>query len=277
MSTTEILRRLLVHSDGRDKSLKIIQYVGKILLWLHLTRKSKAPRKTFFYNLSKLLKVFRPPPSPLFEFSTYAPRIQTMAKEFSNTRKIMRLAHFLEPYTELRKYHKGEINQPPTNDYCDERFIIFYLRWLNCYIGLANDIFDDLYCLGKLNILDKSVAKWAEPIAIRLWFTNIIFDLYDGFYKIRQNLRVNNDYNSRNRGVGGNGSSFILAACAPAIAAVTGVASVPVVDSNNVNNKDNKNYGDGDDNEEEIKRRETLYWLYISFAKLWADLIFCGK
>ncbi|CAG8483541.1 6374_t:CDS:2 [Diversispora eburnea] len=147
-SNTEILRRLLVHSDGRDKTLKIVQYVGKIILWLNFYRKSKDYKKSSFY------RIFPIPPEIFLRFingstPSYIPRIKIMVDEFSKTRKIIRLAHFLEPYAELRKYYIGKIDKPDGDDF-NEELMIFYLRWVNSLVGFTNDIFDDLYCLDHL-------------------------------------------------------------------------------------------------------------------------------
>ena len=88
-STDEILRRLLVHSDGRDKYLKVIQYFGKVILWLHVNK-----------NKSKYPKLY--------------PRLTAMNSQFSNTRKIIRLAHFLEPYSDFKEYVSGTRNLSST-------------------------------------------------------------------------------------------------------------------------------------------------------------------
>ncbi|CAG8495937.1 19993_t:CDS:2 [Rhizophagus irregularis] len=155
--THEILRRLLVHSDGRDKFLKIIQYFGKIILWTHIGK-----------NKSKYPKLY--------------PRLIAMTSQFSNTRKIIRLAHFLEPYSDLNDYVTGARN--PSSIVRPYEKFVYYLGFINSITSILNDFFDDLYCLGKVGILDKSVAKRAEPIAIKLWFLNIIMDIHEVIFRI---------------------------------------------------------------------------------------------
>ena len=66
-----ILRRILLLSDGRDKILKIIQYVSKILL------------------IHRALSV------------NSAKKANNLASSFSTGRKILRLAHFLDGIEEL--------------------------------------------------------------------------------------------------------------------------------------------------------------------------------
>ncbi|RIA85019.1 peroxisomal biogenesis factor 11 [Glomus cerebriforme] len=155
--TAEILRRLLVHSDGRDKFLKIIQYFGKIILWLHVKN-----------NKSKYPKLYH--------------RLIAMTSQFSNTRKIIRLAHFLEPYADFKEYVTGARYSSSTVIPYEK--VVYYSGFINSVTGILNDIFDDLYCLGKIGILDRSVAKRAEPIAIKLWFINIVFDIHEIIFRI---------------------------------------------------------------------------------------------
>ncbi|CAG8657126.1 9444_t:CDS:2, partial [Funneliformis caledonium] len=153
----DILRRLLVHSDGRDKFLKIIQYFGKIILWLHINKKK-----------TKYPKLYS--------------RLIAMTSQFSNTRKIIRLAHFLEPYADFKEYVAGARNLPHTA--LPYEHAVNTLGFINSIVGFFNDIFDDLYCLGKVGILDKSVAKRSEPIALKLWFVNIILDIHELIFRI---------------------------------------------------------------------------------------------
>nr|CAG8516059.1 15028_t:CDS:2 [Entrophospora candida]CAG8648266.1 13001_t:CDS:2 [Entrophospora candida] len=164
----EILRKLLVHSDGRDKCLKILQYFSKIILLLHVKKnKSKHP---ILYS-----------------------RLTALTTQFSNTRKIIRLAHFLEPYSEFKEYIFGAKKALPPPETPLHKKSVYYLGFLNTIFGIFNDIFDDLYCLGKIGILDKSVAVRAEPIAIRLWFFGIMLDINDIIYRIRlTNQEINN-------------------------------------------------------------------------------------
>ncbi|CAG8564344.1 19003_t:CDS:2 [Racocetra persica] len=171
-SNVEILRRLLVHSDGRDKTLKIIQYFGKIILWIHDRKVSKVNPVIFLFYRNK------------YFLSRVSPRLKAMTSQFSTTRKIIRLAHFLEPYSDLREYYTGarKISRSSTS----YEIFVHYLGVINAIVGIMNDIFDDLYCLGKIEILDKSVAKWAEPIAIKLWFFSICLDIHEIVFKILQ-------------------------------------------------------------------------------------------
>ncbi|CAG8679112.1 16701_t:CDS:2, partial [Cetraspora pellucida] len=88
------------------------------------------------------------------------------------------------PYSNLREYYTGarKISRSST----PYEKIVHYFGAINAFVGIMNDIFDDLYCLGKINVLDKSVAKWAEPIAIKFWFFSICLDIHETLFKIWQ-------------------------------------------------------------------------------------------
>ncbi|CAG8648370.1 7533_t:CDS:2, partial [Ambispora leptoticha] len=159
----EVFRRLVALSDGRDKTLKIIQYTAKLYLWAFLS-----PSSVFFKH-----RISNPT-------SFLKPRLSALASNFSTTRKILRLAHFIEPYNELRDYITGAYTYPA--DKIEK--LIYYIGFLNSMIGLLNDFFDDLYCLGKIGVLSKGIEKRAEPIAIRFWFFTILLDVNDCLLKI---------------------------------------------------------------------------------------------
>ncbi|CAG8811781.1 2848_t:CDS:1, partial [Gigaspora rosea] len=177
-STIEILRRLLVHSDGRDKTLKIIQYFGKIILWLQA---SKTPKSKYGRLINPITFLFIRDKAFL---SKATPRLKAMTSQFSTTRKIIRLAHFIEPYSDLCDYCSGA-RRTSRSSTSYEKFV-HYLGSINAFLSILNDLFDDLYCLGKIDIIDKSIAKWAEPKAIKLWFFCICLDIHETFFKIYQ-------------------------------------------------------------------------------------------
>jgi hypothetical protein len=63
---------------GRDKILKVIQYISRLLLWSLAIEKVRNPNST-----SKLHKII---------------------SQFSITRKIIRLMHFIEPISEVAEF-----------------------------------------------------------------------------------------------------------------------------------------------------------------------------
>jgi hypothetical protein len=100
-----IWRNILLLTDGRDKTLKIFQYLAKVMMWADiLPSKSKSESK------AKLL-----------------------ASHFSLIRKVLRLGHVLEPF------HDGLdlIGKKSYNSLAEK------LAPLNVLIGMLNDLTDE--------------------------------------------------------------------------------------------------------------------------------------
>ncbi|KAI8902011.1 peroxisomal biogenesis factor 11-domain-containing protein [Globomyces pollinis-pini] len=144
-----VFRKLLLLNDGRDKLLKVAQYTCKVLLWIYLTSKSE--------NQSKA---------------------KLIASHFSLVRKCIRLGHALEPFHECL-----EISKNPSFKTLQEK-----LAPLNCMIGIANDIADDIICLSKLGAIDKSWVKKMTPYSDRLWYTSIFFDIHSNLCDTQEHI-----------------------------------------------------------------------------------------
>jgi hypothetical protein len=134
-----IYRKLLLLNDGRDKIMKLTQYSAKILLWLYLIEDSKA--KT---------------------------RAKAIVHHMSLVRKVIRLAHFLEPLKEAVDL----LNEPSNFLTTSEK-----LAPLNIVAGMINDVSDDIICLAKLGIVDKSWIDKMSPYSDRLWYFTIFLDV----------------------------------------------------------------------------------------------------
>lgn len=100
-----IWRKILILTDGRDKTLKVFQYSAKVLLWTSvLAAKSKSEAK------AKLL-----------------------ASHFSLIQKVLRLGHVLEPFHDGLDLVKKESFETLADK----------LAPLNAVIGIANDLSDE--------------------------------------------------------------------------------------------------------------------------------------
>ncbi|KAJ3273470.1 hypothetical protein HDV01_004390 [Terramyces sp. JEL0728] len=158
-----IFRKLLLLNDGRDKIMKVAQYSSKILLWLILVEKG--------INQT---------------------RAKQLASHFSLVRKAIRLAHFLEPFNDGLEIAKekqfGTLQQK--------------LAPLNVVIGICNDISDDIICLAKLGIMDKSWIKTMTPYSDRLWYSGIFIDVHSNICdtnELFQKLANSKDPESRQK------------------------------------------------------------------------------
>jgi len=181
----KIIKQLLQISDGRDKSLKIIQYTLKILLILHKRHGFKISRP-----LERILL-----PSPLS--ATTVSKVDKIVSSLSTTRKIIRVGHWIESIIQLQ----DSIAEKETRNLVaylvfnglfrtsqsqrsipiwDYENIMRMLTMIGAVLGIFSDICDDVVCLGKLGIVTrKSVLNRAEILGCRFWFIGIFIDLYE--------------------------------------------------------------------------------------------------
>lgn len=161
----ETMRRLLVLMDGRDKSIKLVQYSAKVILWAYLSRVD-ATATTKSATL----------------------RLKNLASSFSTTRKIIRLGHVIEPYAAFTELCSSK-HVLPSNS-VDES--LHRLAILNSIIGMVQDISDDLYCLCKIGVLrSKRISDGSEVVSAYLWLVGIWLDLHENWWakrRVRQRL-----------------------------------------------------------------------------------------
>lgn len=133
-----IFKRILALTDGRDKLMKVIQYTAKFLLWKYPSTDSEMKSKA-----------------------------KIISSQFSTIRKVIRLAHFLEPLNE-----GYDIMRSAKYATTAEK-----LAPLGAIIGICNDISDDLICLSKIGLIAKEHSKRLTPISDRLWLFSIFIDI----------------------------------------------------------------------------------------------------
>ncbi|KAI9217783.1 peroxisomal biogenesis factor 11 [Blastocladiella britannica] len=158
MSTTlpdpALASKYLKIADGRDKALKIVQYGFKVLLWAEIITKTSHP--------------------------TAHPRISAVVSQFSLTRRVLRLGHVVEPYSELRDVvdagWSGTVGKKGASP-LDRLAAV--LGWINPIASVVNDIVDDTICLAKIGAIDKSWSKKLDATSTNLWFATILIDLFE--------------------------------------------------------------------------------------------------
>ncbi|RUP45509.1 peroxisomal biogenesis factor 11-domain-containing protein [Jimgerdemannia flammicorona] len=227
------LRKFLLVTDGRDKALKLVQYVVKFLLWSYIDG-----RKKVHPDLHRHLRA--------------------LASNFSTTRKIIRLGHVVEPYGDLIDLASSK-SLPSTASHHER--LIHALALIYCAIAFAQDISDDVFCLAKIGVLPKHLAKRAEPISIKLWFATIWLDvhknLFDTFVlheKIHRLRRARDDRELKRRTRERDEKDA--------------TASYDVVEFDFELEKREQ--------EEEEAMRDKMFWLKLSLVKLLMDGAFCG-
>ncbi|KAF8924583.1 hypothetical protein BGZ58_001655 [Dissophora ornata] len=168
-SIPQIIREISDLVDGRDKTIKVIQYFAKVFLWVFLS-------------------------NPI-EYKMMETRIKALAKQFSTTRKVLRLGHFIDPLaavltlavtfkTNVWKHGmRGTLDKTASMTWRDT--VRDRLGSLNSVLGFCQDISDDIYCLGVIGVLDRSFADKAEPWSNRLWMVGVSIDLHENLQSIR--------------------------------------------------------------------------------------------
>ncbi|KAJ3015228.1 UNVERIFIED_CONTAM: hypothetical protein HDU68_012826 [Siphonaria sp. JEL0065] len=141
-----LFRKVLLLNDGRDKSLKVLQYVSKVLLWstllTHLSSQKSHP--------------------------SIQTALQSLIPHLSIARKLVRLGNFMAPLEFLAA-------TPPSmaNGY------LFNL--LSNVNALWTCLADDSVTLAKVGIWNQK--EWMQTWADRLWLFGIGFDCLDTFWK----------------------------------------------------------------------------------------------
>ncbi|KAG0074813.1 Peroxisomal membrane protein PMP27 [Podila epicladia] len=167
-TATQIIREISDLVDGRDKTIKVIQYFAKVFLW-------------FFLSNPK-------------QYELLASRIKALAKQFSTTRKVLRLGHFIDPMATVlhmgailihnvqKQGWKSTLAKKPDASW--RNTVRERLGDMNNAIGFVQDISDDIYCLGVIGVLDRSFADKAEPWSNRLWMVGVSIDLHENLQSI---------------------------------------------------------------------------------------------
>jgi hypothetical protein len=141
-------------TDGRDKSMKLVQYTLKLLLMRYLLAPQHKGLRT---------------------------HLSALVSSFSTTRKITRLAHAIEPINEL---HSISLEGVPKGL---SGYPLF--RWqlgvFSTLLGVGNDLLDDMYCLAKIKVLPAHIGDWAERRSLYCWFSSICIDVHENIAQQR--------------------------------------------------------------------------------------------
>jgi hypothetical protein len=212
--------------DGRDKTIKVIQYFAKVFLWLFLSN----PK----------------------QYAILAARLKALAKQFSTTRKVLRLGHFIDPMasvltlavtlrSNLRKQglHRT-LDKAPSQKWGNT--LRDRLGYLNTILGFVQDISDDIYCLGVIGVLDRSFSDKAEPWSNRLWMVGVTIDLHENLQTIRD---VRKQIKALEAQIATEGGQDVEQ--------------------------------DKSRQAQYIKLTTKLHWLKVTTVKLGGDFLFCGK
>ncbi|KAF9907387.1 hypothetical protein EC991_010947 [Linnemannia zychae] len=230
-SVGQIIREISDAVDGRDKTIKVIQYFAKVFLWLFLSN----PK----------------------QYAVLATRLKALAKQFSNTRKVLRLTHFIDPLasvltlavtlrSNVRKHGlRRTLDKEPSQGW--GHAVRDRLGHLNTVLGFVQDIADDIYCLGVIGVLDRSFSDKAEPWSNRLWMVGVTIDLHENLQTIR-------DVRKQIKALDAQIASFTV--------------------TTNGGEKDAEQLKAHQ--AQKVKLTTKLHWLKVTTVKLGGDFLFCG-
>ncbi|KAG5355908.1 hypothetical protein CJU89_5622 [Yarrowia sp. B02] len=147
-SSWRIFLTLFAEKGGLDKTIKLIQYTGRLLLWA---------AKQGFFRRQKYLML-------LWQLSDLESRLNGMVSNFSQFRKIIKLGEWLGPVEDL-----VTSKHPFTS-----------LGYQAEIMEVINTIGDDLYCLGKIGVIKGKLARHGELMANWGWYGAIFINIKVG-------------------------------------------------------------------------------------------------
>lgn len=154
----ERLLKFLTAADNKDKLLKVLQYIVKLVL----VTKGAASLKPVDGNASDL---------------------KSFASTLSLARKLGRLGNWLPGLQDL--YYDLSTGPDNSSDYI--------LKLLSTSASVGNDLLDDWICLQKGRLLVKeSYLDVLDRWSTRLWFISVSIDLNFSLRKL-QSLRLSGD------------------------------------------------------------------------------------
>ncbi|KAJ9082171.1 hypothetical protein DSO57_1006908 [Entomophthora muscae] len=146
-----VICNTLVYTDGRDKSMKTIQYTLSVLMITVLRKHKILPHLHASIN-----------------------GIMSM---FGDARKVVRLANFTGFFSKLVYLVQGRGFSPyQTLTPIDDRH--YPLLIIKTASEFLNAITDDLFCLSRFNVIDKELGTNAKQLSIKLWWTSLSIDFY---------------------------------------------------------------------------------------------------
>ncbi|EPZ31338.1 hypothetical protein O9G_000983 [Rozella allomycis CSF55] len=144
----KLISKLFAQTEGRDKIMKIVQYLAKLRILFHVKQESK---------------------------------LKILVSNLSQTRKILRLVHFVEPLKEFKQILQKDTGYKNTED---------RIQLVNALVSILNDISDDIVCLGKMSLIkDKIILRKAERFSALAWFLCIHIDLFENMKSLSRSYQ----------------------------------------------------------------------------------------
>lgn len=152
MQGTQQYLKFVATTDGRDKALKIAQYLARLYLFHTNVKPAPGPGGSQAAVVSRSLRNF--------------------ASSLSVARKIMRLSNWLETGSKVITVLDGKKKM----DIRSGRDLLWAV--LETAVPLSafiTNVCDDFTCLGIIGALGPEYRKRFEPLAAQFWLVNVMF------------------------------------------------------------------------------------------------------
>lgn len=145
-SAWRVFLTLFAEKGGLDKTIKLIQYTGRLLLW--------ATKQRFFTQQRKLVL--------LWKLAEMELRLNGLVSNFSMFRKIIKLGEWLGPVEDLITSKNATTS----------------LKYQAEVLEVINTIGDDIYCLSKIGVVrGKRLGRNGELMANWGWYGAILINI----------------------------------------------------------------------------------------------------
>ncbi|KAF9535104.1 hypothetical protein CPB83DRAFT_843483 [Crepidotus variabilis] len=230
----EVMRDMIVTSNGRDKIFKLIQYAIKLGLWFHASTTST--------------RLLRRQTRPLWEQSIVA-RLTSVAAGLSLTRKLMLLFNWLHPLTQIMAQQSVPFSSEVSAEKAKkvEKPFLHTLLYAPppVLLELVNAIADDLATWSKLGLFGQKFGERAGRLSDWCWFLTTMVGLVENGVERSMNGSLQTEVEGRLY-----------------TASMKGVTEKSKGKSTRIDEK------------ELARLRKQDYWLQLTRAKLVMDLIF---
>ncbi|PPQ74401.1 hypothetical protein CVT24_001067 [Panaeolus cyanescens] len=240
----DVWREMFVTSNGRDKAFKLIQYSIRVYLVFHLSLRGT--------------RLLRRPTQPPWE-EAFIKRLQSTASGLSFTRKLLLLFNWLHPLTLITAQQSVPFSAeakfssalgPSSSSSSKQPAVRPFLQTLlysppPVLLELVNAAADDIATWARLGLLGKKTGERAERFSDWCWFVSTLVGLVE---------------NSLERGVVGGLQAEVEGRLYTE--SMTGATAKSKPRANKIDEK------------ELARLQKQDYWLQVTRAKLFMDLIF---
>ncbi|KAF9498526.1 hypothetical protein BDN71DRAFT_1443395 [Pleurotus eryngii] len=184
VKVAEIWREMILTSNGRDKSFKLIQYSIRLYLFFH----------TGITTSRFMSSRVRPP----WE-APFVTRLDEAASHFSSTRKLLLLFNWLSPLTAIMSQQTASLS-----DVNESKKVVpkpFLQAALEApppvILELVNAVSDDVATLSRLGLLGRKLGERAGRFSDWCWFLSTLVGLVENSLERQVVVNLQREVESR--------------------------------------------------------------------------------